>query len=268
MAHKTETLREYLEDSGRFEKLLEFFVQKHCCEEVQAEDDQEFREFYSSNVRLFADEARRTIAALAGSPIERIFLNSLLLGFTKSDPLGLVVHPAYTDTPNELREFLDTLTKFRGFIAWYRQKFGDFKCIHGYLDEQVARGSMSSDERGFICCLMVRYFYLDSSSTFHLTIQPRFPDLLGNRSIRPDLLFWIPNAPDFRVVVECDGFAYHSSKESFTRDRKRDRALAARGYEVLRFSGAEIFHNPVEVSTELANHLYERRKKYLPDFQE
>lgn len=73
VAHKTETLREYLEDSGRFEKLLEFFVQKHCCEEVQAEDDQEFREFYSSNVRLFADEARRTIAALAGSPIERIF---------------------------------------------------------------------------------------------------------------------------------------------------------------------------------------------------
>jgi len=42
------------------------------------------------------------------------------------------------------------------------------------------------------------------------------------------------------VVVECDGFAYHSGRKEYRQDRRRDRALAARGYVVLRFTWEEI----------------------------
>ncbi|WP_185972459.1 DUF559 domain-containing protein [Georgenia yuyongxinii] len=47
-----------------------------------------------------------------------------------------------------------------------------------------------------------------------------------------------------RIVVECDGFAYHSGRQEFREDRRRDRALAARGYVVLRFTYDEIRSSP------------------------
>lgn len=43
-----------------------------------------------------------------------------------------------------------------------------------------------------------------------------------------------------RLVVECDGAAFHGSKEQVERDKRRDRYCAARGIYVMRFSGAEI----------------------------
>lgn len=46
------------------------------------------------------------------------------------------------------------------------------------------------------------------------------------------------------VVVECDGFAYHSGRDQYRRDRWRDRRLVARGLLVLRFTWEEIMNGP------------------------
>lgn len=44
------------------------------------------------------------------------------------------------------------------------------------------------------------------------------------------------------VIVECDGHEFHErTAEQATRDRRRDRAMAADGYAVLRFTGRELF---------------------------
>lgn len=50
-----------------------------------------------------------------------------------------------------------------------------------------------------------------------------------------------------RVVVECDGFAYHSGRREYREDRRRDRELAAKGYVVLRFTWEEIMASPEAV---------------------
>lgn len=50
-----------------------------------------------------------------------------------------------------------------------------------------------------------------------------------------------------RVVVECDGFAYHADRRSFTADRRRDRALQLLGFVVLRFPAAEILRAPADL---------------------
>lgn len=50
-----------------------------------------------------------------------------------------------------------------------------------------------------------------------------------------------------RVVVECDGYAYHSGRREFQRDRERDRRLVALGYRVLRFTSGEIDRDPQQV---------------------
>lgn len=47
------------------------------------------------------------------------------------------------------------------------------------------------------------------------------------------------------LVIECDGHDFHErTKEQAKRDRKRDRALMAAGYHVMRFTGAEIWRDP------------------------
>lgn len=47
---------------------------------------------------------------------------------------------------------------------------------------------------------------------------------------------WVDMVVEGRVVVELDGFEFHSSRQAFGNDRRRDRALAALGLKVLRFT--------------------------------
>ena len=46
--------------------------------------------------------------------------------------------------------------------------------------------------------------------------------------------------PDHRLVVETDGYRYHSSREAKRRDNRRDRELTALGWRPLRFTYEEI----------------------------
>lgn len=48
-----------------------------------------------------------------------------------------------------------------------------------------------------------------------------------------------------RVVVECDGHAFHErTKEQAQRDKSRDRELLMAGWPVMRFTGSEIYRDP------------------------
>lgn len=42
-----------------------------------------------------------------------------------------------------------------------------------------------------------------------------------------------------KIIVECDGRDYHSIEK----DRERDKELSAEGYQILRFTGSELFHD-------------------------
>lgn len=50
--------------------------------------------------------------------------------------------------------------------------------------------------------------------------------------------------PDLRIAVELDGAAFHGSAEARERDLRRDAALAARGWVVLRFSYRRLRREP------------------------
>jgi very-short-patch-repair endonuclease len=48
------------------------------------------------------------------------------------------------------------------------------------------------------------------------------------------------------VIVECDGHEFHErTKEQAVRDRSRDRDLQLLGYTILRFTGREIWTDPI-----------------------
>lgn len=50
-----------------------------------------------------------------------------------------------------------------------------------------------------------------------------------------------------RLVIEVDGYTYHSDPERFERDRNRDALLSKLGYRVLRFSYKQVLHRWQEV---------------------
>jgi very-short-patch-repair endonuclease len=58
-----------------------------------------------------------------------------------------------------------------------------------------------------------------------------------------------------RVVVEVDGFAFHSSPASFESDRRRDAVLAAQGYLVVRVTWHQLVEEPEATVVRLAQAL-------------
>jgi len=53
------------------------------------------------------------------------------------------------------------------------------------------------------------------------------------------------------LVVEADGFEFHSSRRDYRNDRRRGNALAARGYALLRFAYEDVRYRPLEVVAEV-----------------
>lgn len=54
------------------------------------------------------------------------------------------------------------------------------------------------------------------------------------------------------IVVECDGHEFHEkTKQQVARDKARDRALQTEGYRVFRFTGSEIWRNPIACAAEV-----------------
>jgi len=59
--------------------------------------------------------------------------------------------------------------------------------------------------------------------------------LVPGRRFRADIFI----APD--IIVEFDGFRYHSSKSAFQKDRERENLMVAHGYRVFRAYAKQVF---------------------------
>jgi very-short-patch-repair endonuclease len=58
-------------------------------------------------------------------------------------------------------------------------------------------------------------------------------------------------APSDRAVVEIDGWRYHGTRQAFERDRRKDAALQAAGYRVIRITWRRPRREPYTVSAQL-----------------
>lgn len=63
--------------------------------------------------------------------------------------------------------------------------------------------------------------------------------------------------PNLKAIVELDGHTYHSSKDAFNHDRKRQRTLEKLGWRMLRFTGDEVRGNPTKCVQETYEFLNE-----------
>jgi very-short-patch-repair endonuclease len=61
--------------------------------------------------------------------------------------------------------------------------------------------------------------------------------------------------PTERLVVEVDGYAFHSTRAAFERDRRRDAELQARGLRVIRVTWRQIVEEPHALLVRIAQAL-------------
>ncbi len=51
---------------------------------------------------------------------------------------------------------------------------------------------------------------------------------------------------DYQMIIECDGHEYHSTKEQIEKDHERQNILEDAGYGFIRFSGTELYKDPIK----------------------
>ena len=67
------------------------------------------------------------------------------------------------------------------------------------------------------------------------------------------------------VVVECDGHDFHErTKEQAAKDRSRDRRLQDAGYRIYRFTGSEIYREPMNCASEALVGLMDVSERITP----
>jgi len=63
---------------------------------------------------------------------------------------------------------------------------------------------------------------------------------------RADFVLSCPSITKKKAIIECDGHDFHErTKEQAARDRSRDRDAQEAGYMMLRYTGSEIYRDPL-----------------------
>ena len=175
-----------------------------------------------------------TIFKHAESPIEKLFLFSLLITSFKYHFLGVIIEAPVSDP---LVYIKNKTIHYQNIISEYNNFHNKTKGNHKDFEEAILKNiNLSEEEKRELNIDVYIYLGFDFYNKIHIMLQPCFNniDRSGN-SIRADLLIWCPAKPNSKLIIECDGYEYHSSKENFIKDRKRDRDFKANGMEVLRF---------------------------------
>ena len=198
------------------------------------------------------------------SPIETIFLGALNLGMVMLStetfilPFINFVVPAQSapDAIRENRVYWRDLNEARRVFS----QISETNTAPDFVDFAIEQGEIHPENRLKAIAEITIYQDMNVGNTYQLMPQARFPEIvISGHSVRSDILIWKPTDDTFNLIVECDGYKYHSSPERFSNDRARDRLLKSEGYDVLRFAGTEIYHRPIEVAAELVRYLFQNQ---------
>lgn len=236
------------------------------CYRVETFESKEEREMAHA-LRGFIQESFASELAWIGqaseSPIEQMFCAAvLLIARVKYFNLLRFTPPVGDGLPNYRERLRDWIQTAMEWEQEAEKQGGSPAELTEFLPFLMEEGEISKDERSGLMFFRGVYLAMGYKDAFHLTQQSPLPSAatVDGHGVRPDLSVWLPLDDSFNLLIECDGYAYHKDRQSFTDDRRRDRALKALGYEVLRFSGLEIHANPLEAALDLVEYLKQRQQ--------
>lgn len=67
---------------------------------------------------------------------------------------------------------------------------------------------------------------------------------------------------DKKIIIECDGHEFHQkTKEQVKHDNEREYDLKMAGYEIIRFSGSQIYNEPFKCAEDAYNYIIKSIKE-------
>ena len=253
-------LASVLDDRLRLEAILNLFVEEAREHVRGSAKHREFGDFYAEGLGILVKKHCDLVFGTVTSPIERVWMNSLQVQFLR-DAGMLVVTPSIPDVAKWRNDMLQAIQRAQRVLDGIHKAGYSLSSVDEYLDDEVSAGRLAAEDRDVHYFWLMEYGLLPFRYAHHMTLQAGFPKSQDrNRGMRVDAFIWHPNDPAVNIVVECDGYAFHSDKKAFISDRQRDRLLVREGHTVMRFSGAEILSDPALAVRDLYRYLIDRER--------
>lgn len=84
-------------------------------------------------------------------------------------------------------------------------------------------------------------YHLEAQAEIEANSKKYYVDFLFDTSIQSHIF-----EKPYKLVIECDGHDYHhASKQQVQKDYERETNLKMAGYDVLRFTGSQIYKDPI-----------------------
>ena len=190
-------------------------------------------------------------------PIEKIFLNQLILDAIANRLPRIIFtlpSPSATTMMEGYRNYQKTVDQiWEKFLEGIGEKDPDAETERVFL-EWIRKLNISQQAKDNII-----FQYTEGSVLFdylHLTIQSTIDDLIYHgKAVCPDILIWVPKEPKIKLIVDCDGFIYHSNTYRNSNDGEKDKFLSSNGFRVIRYSCGEIINDPMKTAGELRRYL-------------
>ncbi len=129
-----------------------------------------------------------------------------------------------------------------------------------FLNEYIVELTQCESPIEQILLLMLKLFsdYLWLGYEFEVQKDIQIED----KTYRADIYYtsesFMPNNP-YRLVIECDGHEFHeATKEQVAKRNDRDLDLKNAGYDVLHFSGSQIYNDPYKYSKKIGMYINQK----------
>ena len=167
------------------------------------------------------------------------------------------IYELYQDSEIYLQEFLNAPQKVQQLLLLPLIKLRFYPTI-------MCEDIKSPIEQIFITAFDL---YIAQEGKENIFLFSQAPIEIGKKKYVADFLFeYDPYVnqydTDVKIVIECDGYEFHQkTKEQVQHDNEREYDLKMAGYEVLRFSGTQIFNNPLKCAEDTYNYILKRIKE-------
>lgn len=104
--------------------------------------------------------------------------------------------------------------------------------------------------------------YLLINNKENISLFSQAPITVGEKRYVADFLFERDEFVnkfniDRKIIIECDGHQFHQkTKEQVQYDNEREYDLKMAGYEILRFSGSQIYNKPLKCAEDTYNYIF------------
>ena len=160
----------------------------------------------------------------------------------KEKTLAERLNDLYEFAPDDLNDFLEAPRKAQELFFVGVALLGN-PDIHSPVP-QILNG-MSPIECIFDIAMSVYRISLDEPD-YYFYLEDQHDIYIGEKHYIAD--FYVEKA---NLIIECDGHDYHQkTKEQVIRDNEREYDLKMAGYNILRFSGSQIYNHPFECAEE------------------